>query len=49
MGEERAGERTRCHCGGTLRTIREGCEYRAAISKEREQQRHWQQVRELTG
>ena len=33
--------------GGTLRTIQEGCEYMAAICKEREQRRHWQQVREL--
>jgi hypothetical protein len=33
--------------GGTLRTIQEGCQYMAAISKEREQRRHWQQVREL--
>jgi|307.fasta_scaffold257847_1 hypothetical protein len=33
--------------GGTLRTIQEGCEYMAAISREREQRRHWQQVREL--
>jgi hypothetical protein len=32
---------------GTLRTIQQGCEYMAAISKEREQRRHWQQVREL--
>jgi hypothetical protein len=32
--------------GGTLRTIQEGCEYMAAISKGREQRRHWQQVRE---
>jgi hypothetical protein len=32
---------------GTLRTIQEGCEYMAAISKERAQRRHWQQVREL--
>ena len=31
--------------GGTLRTIQEG--YMAAISNEREQRRHWQQVREL--
>ncbi len=33
--------------GGTLRTIGEACEYMAAIGKEREQRRHWQQVREL--
>ena len=33
--------------GGTLRTIGEVCEYMAAIGKEREQRRHWQQVREL--
>jgi len=33
--------------GGTLRTIQQGCQYMAAISKEREQRRHWQQVREL--
>ena len=33
--------------GGTLRTIHEGCKYMAAISEEREQRRHWQQVREL--
>jgi hypothetical protein len=33
--------------GGTLRTIQQGCKYMAAISKEREQRRHWQQVREL--
>jgi hypothetical protein len=32
--------------GGTL-PIQEGCEYMAAISKGREQRRHWQQVREL--
>jgi hypothetical protein len=32
--------------GGTLWTIQEGCKYMAAISKEREQRRHWQQVRE---
>jgi hypothetical protein len=33
--------------GGTLHTIGEACEYLAAIGKEREQRRHWQQVREL--
>ena len=33
--------------GGTLRTIQEVCEYVAAIGKERELRRHWQQVREL--
>ena len=33
--------------GGTLRTIGEACEYMAAIGKEREQRRHWQQIREL--
>jgi hypothetical protein len=33
--------------GGTLRKIGEACEYMAAIGKEREQRRHWQQVREL--
>ena len=33
--------------GGTLRTIQEGCKYMAAISNEREQRRHWHQVREL--
>jgi len=33
--------------GGTLRTIGEACEYMAAIGKERELCRHWQQVREL--
>jgi hypothetical protein len=33
--------------GGTLRTIGEACEYMAAIGKERELRRHWQQVREL--
>jgi hypothetical protein len=33
--------------GGTLRTVREACEYMAAIGKEREQRRHWQQVCEL--
>lgn len=33
--------------GGTLRTIGEACEYMADIGKEREQRRHWQQVREL--
>jgi hypothetical protein len=33
--------------GGLLRTIQQGREYMAAISKEREQRRHWQQVREL--
>jgi hypothetical protein len=33
--------------GGTLRTIGEACKYMAAIDKEREQRRHWQQVREL--
>ncbi len=32
---------------GTLRTIQQGCEYMAAISKEREQRRHWRQVRAL--
>jgi len=32
---------------GTLCAIQEGCEYMAAISKERQQRRHWQQVREL--
>jgi hypothetical protein len=32
--------------GGTL-PIGEACEYMAAIGKEREQCRHWQQVREL--
>jgi hypothetical protein len=32
---------------GTLRTIGEACEYMSAIGKEREQRRHWQQVREL--
>jgi hypothetical protein len=32
---------------GTLRTILEGCEYMVAISHEREQRRHWRQVREL--
>jgi hypothetical protein len=32
---------------GTLRTIREGCEYMAAISEEREQRSHWRQIREL--
>jgi len=32
---------------GTLRTIQQGCACMAAISKEREQRRHWQQVREL--
>jgi hypothetical protein len=33
--------------GGTLRTIGDGWEYIAAISKEREQRRHWQHVRKL--
>jgi hypothetical protein len=33
--------------GGTLRTVGEACEYMAAIGKERELRRHWQQVREL--
>ena len=33
--------------GGTLRTIREAWEYMAAISKEREQRRHWQHVRKM--
>ena len=33
--------------GGTLRTIGEACKYMAAIDTEREQRRHWQQVREL--
>ena len=33
--------------GGTLRTIREACDYMAAIGKERELRRHWQQVRKL--
>ena len=33
--------------GGTLHTIRDAWEYMAAISKEREQRRHWQHVRKL--
>ena len=33
--------------GGTLSTIREACEYMAAIGKERELRPHWQRVREL--
>ena len=33
--------------GGTLRTIQDACDYMAAIGKEREQRRHWQQVRQL--
>jgi hypothetical protein len=33
--------------GGTLRTIREACDYMAAIGKERELRRHWQQVAKL--
>jgi hypothetical protein len=33
--------------GGTLHTIQEAWEYMAAISKEREQRRHWQQVRKM--
>ncbi len=33
--------------GGTLRTIQHVCDYMAAIGKEREQRRHWQQVRQL--
>jgi len=33
--------------GGTLRTIQGGCKCMAAISNEREQRRHWHQVREL--
>jgi hypothetical protein len=33
--------------GGTLRTVREACEYMAAIGKERELRPHWQQAREL--
>ena len=30
-----------------LRTIREACEYAAAIGNERELRRHWQHVRKL--
>jgi hypothetical protein len=33
--------------GGTLRTIREAYDYMAAIGKERELRRQWQQVRKL--
>jgi hypothetical protein len=33
--------------GGTLRTIKDACDYMAAISKEREQLPHWQRVRKL--
>jgi hypothetical protein len=33
--------------GGTLRTIREACEYMAAISEERERRPYWQHVRKL--
>jgi hypothetical protein len=33
--------------GGTLRTIREAYDYMAAIGKERELRRHWQQVCKL--
>jgi len=33
--------------GGVLRTIREACDYMAAIGKERELRRHWQQTRKL--
>jgi hypothetical protein len=33
--------------GGMLRTIREACEYVAAIGNERELRRHWQHVRKL--
>ena len=33
--------------GGTLRTIREACEYMAAIGKERARRLHWQRVREV--
>src|SRR5213596_3537518 len=33
--------------GGMLRTIREACEYMAAIGKQRELRRHWQHVRKL--
>jgi hypothetical protein len=33
--------------GGALRTIQEACDYMAAIGKERELRRHWQQVRKL--
>jgi hypothetical protein len=32
---------------GTLHTIRDAWEYMTAISKEREQRRHWQQVRKM--
>jgi hypothetical protein len=34
--------------GGALRTIREACDYTAAIGKEREMCRRWQQVCRLT-
>jgi hypothetical protein len=33
--------------GGTLYTIQDAWQYMAAISKEREQRRHWQHVRKL--
>jgi universal stress protein family protein len=33
--------------GGTLHTIRDAWEYMTAVSKEREQRRHWQQVRKM--
>ncbi len=33
--------------GGMLRTIREACEYMAAIGKERELHSRWQHVRKL--
>jgi hypothetical protein len=33
--------------GGTLRTFQDVCDYMAAIGNEREQRRHWQQVRQL--
>ena len=33
--------------GGTLRTIQDARDYSAVIGKEREQRRHWQQVRQL--
>ena len=33
--------------GSTLRTIKDACDYMAAIGKEREQLPHWQRVRKL--
>ena len=33
--------------GSTLRTIKDACDYMAAIGKERERRPHWQHVRKL--